>query len=268
VELQAGSLASNATRRRRQRAILLAVLAVALAASTGAWLATSGTGGPSIQPPAGATGGVVATIDSTGLSGSITESRGNAQIDEGLPVTKLLVAGGYENRLRVHVTWTNGAEAGSFLNGQDQISTGLYYPVSVTSAGGSCTSANTLKVLDSTTTAGAVCVVLDPASAGSFSFNSATSTIMLSQSILSGYLLPTHSAGSPSGSCPTDNGARSTWCDPAGTTVDNTSGTPANDQHVLYILASVLNPNNHSPQGQQPASGSLDFFVQADRTQS
>ncbi|MGH3008907.1 MAG: hypothetical protein ACRDLM_05800 [Gaiellaceae bacterium] len=268
MEVGAGSLVSNAARRRRHRAILLAALAIALAGSTGAWLATSGTGGPTITPPAGATGGVVATIDSTGLSGSITQSRGNAQVDDGLPVTKLLVANGYENQLRVHVTWTNGAEAGAFLHGQDQISIGLYHPVSVTSAGGSCTSANTLKVLDSTTTAGAVCVALDPASAGSFSFNSDTDTIMLSQSTLSGYLLPSDSAGSPSGSCPTDSAAQSAWCDPAGTTVDNTSGTPVNDQHALYVVASVLNPNNHSPHGQQPANGSLDFFVQADRTQS
>lgn len=268
MELPAGSLASDVARRRRQRTFLLAALAVALAASTGAWLATSGTGGPTINPPAGATGGVVASVDSSGLSGSITESRGNAQVDEGLPVSKLLVAGGYENKLRVHVTWTNGAEAGAFLNGQDQISIGLYRPVSVTSTNGSCTSAGTLRVLDSTTTAGAVCVKLDPASAGSFSFNSATDTIMLSQSALSGYLVPTASAGSPSGSCPTDSGSQSVWCDPAGTTVENTSGTPTNDQHVLYVLASVLNPNNHSPQGQQPANGSLDFFVQADRIPS
>lgn len=268
MEIRAGSLASNVTRRRRQRAILLSALGLALAASGGAWLAQSGTTGPSIAPPAGASGGVVATVDGTGLSGSITESRGNAQIDEGIPVTKLLAADGYENQLRVHVTWTNGASAGAFLNGPDQISVGLYYPVSVTTDNGSCTSADTLKVLDSTTTAGAVCVALDSPGSGSFNLNSSTSTLLLSQSALSGFVLPSSSAAAPSGSCPTDTGAQSAWCDPAGTTVDNASGTPANDQHVLYVLASVLNPNNHSPQGQQPTSGSLNFFVQADRTQS
>lgn len=268
MEIGGGSFAGNVVRRRRQRALLVTALGIALAASAGAWLAQSGTTGPSIAPPAGASGGVVATVDSSGLSGSITESRGNAQIDEGLPVTKLLAADGYENQLRVHVTWTNGASAGAFLNGQDQISIGLYYPVSVTTTNGSCTSANTLKVLDSTTAAGAVCVALDSPGSGSFNLNSSTSTLFLSQSALSGYMLPSSSASTPSGSCPTDTGAQSAWCDPAGTTVDNASGTPTNNQHVLYVLASVLNPNNHSPQGQQPANGSLDFFVQADRTQS
>lgn len=268
MELGSGSFASTVARRRKQRAFLVTVLGVALVASTGAWLATSGVSGPSINPPAGASGGVVATVDSSGLSGSITESRGNAQINEGVPVTKLLVADGFENQLRVHVTWTNGATAGSFLNGNDQISVGLYYPVSVTTTNGSCRSANTLKVLDSTSTAGAVCVALDSPGSGSFNLNSSTSTLLLSQSALSGFMLPGSSAGSPSGSCPTDTGAQSAWCDPAGTTVDNTTGTPTNDQHALYVLASVLNPNNHSPQGQQPSDGSLDFFVQADRTQS
>lgn len=267
MELGVETLARSASRRRRHRAVLVVALGVVLAGSAAAWLAQSGTGGPTITPPAGASSGAVATVDATGLSGSITQSRGNAQIDEGVPVTKLLVANTYENQLRVHVAWTNGASAGSFLNGQDQISVGLYRPVSVTSSGGSCTSSGTLKVLDSTTTAGAVCVVLDPASNGSYSFNSATNTIMLSQSTLAGYLLPTNSA-STSGSCPTDTGSQTVWCDPAGTTVDNTSGTPTNDQHALYVLASVLNPNNHSPQGQQPANGTLDFFVQADRTHS
>lgn len=273
MELRAGSLGQNAGRRRRHRAILLVALGVAFVASTAAWLATAGVTSPSITPPAGLpSSGAVADVDSTGLSGQVTQSNGNAQLDQGVPITKVIVANGYENKLRVSVGWTNAATAASFLNGKDQISVGLYYPVAVTTSSGSCSSSNALKVLDTQAetsaggTAGAVCVVLDPATSGSYSLNTATNTIMISQQTIAGYLTPsisaTTSAGGPTSTCPTySSGSPTAWCDPQGTVAD-TSGAPTHDQHVLYVLASVLNPANHVPPGQQASSGSLDFFTQ------
>jgi len=265
MELSAVGLRRGTTnRRRRQRSILLVALAVTFIGSAGAWLAASGAFAPTISPPAGvpttgSSAGEVASVDSSALSGSVTQASGAAQLNDGVPVTRVIVADSYESKLRLTVAWTNATSAGSFLNGKDQISIGAYDPVSLPTSG-SCTS-GALKVTDSNVTGGEICVKLDTGASGSYSFNPDTHTLLLTQQTIGGSIRPAATVTSQA-TCST---SPTTWCDPPGSVVDNTIGTPTGNQHVIYVLASILNPANHAPHGLQSYTGSLSFFVQAKR---
>lgn len=239
-------LAAALARRRRCRAIAVAAVAVSLLASVTYWLAASGTTTTSIAPAPGLSPeGTVADVVT--MSTSVTRSNGAASLQTGKTIAKLLAAKDFTNKIKVSVAWTNPVDAAKvLLNPNAQISLGLYRPVSAI-ASGNCSTSGALKVTDGATS---FCTLLDSAAGGSTSVSGGQ--LLLSQSILTGFLAPTVN-GSTTAACAADAGGPTAWCQPS-------TALAGADQRLLYVVASILTPGG-IPQGQQSQVGGLAFYV-------
>ncbi|HUY42365.1 MAG TPA: hypothetical protein VMU98_01230 [Acidimicrobiales bacterium] len=250
-----------ARRRRRQRAITVVAIGVIFLTSAGYWLGNSGVLGTTITPLAGTTNGAVASVSSSTLSGSVTQS---GHLTKGVPVSRITVATSYLDNatsgknIKITLAWTNAMTA--TLHGNDLVSVGLWYPVS-TSSNGSCHS-GTLYVADSGVSGGptGVCVVQDTAATGSSNVDTASGdaqqgSLMLSKAQIGGYLLPGTGFSGTIALCTADV-AQSTWCQPPG--IGDQSG---NTNRSLYVLAQVVNNGGNVPPGQQPSPGDFAFYT-------
>ena len=101
------------------------------------------------------------------------------------------------------------------------------------------------------------CALLDTGATGSSSVATSGSDqgeLLLSKTLLSGFLLPSATAPSSPAPCADDgNSSPSTWCTTTG------QGT---DQLTMFVVASILTPGG-VPRGQQAEAGNLDFYVGA-----
>lgn len=228
-------------------------LAAAAIATTSFFLADTGTTTLSIQTPTGlAAGGKLTAV--TAMSSSFTRPQGNAQLQAGVALERLVVTGGYENRVKLDMSWLDPQDAGQVLNNPNsQFHVGVYHPIHT----GVCTSGQDNQVGDTAATitdatmndgsGGHVfCGRLDSTATGTI-VNSGK--LILSRTQLGGFLMLTATApGSP----PTCTSTGSTWCNPA-------SGLAAG-QLVAWIGVTIVTPGG-KPVGQQNTVSQLDFYV-------
>lgn len=228
-------------------------VAAAAVATTSFFLADTGTTTLSIQTPAGlAPDGKLTAV--TAMSSSFTRPEGNAQLQAGVALERLVVAGGYENRVKLDVSWLDPQDAGQVLNNPNsQFYVGVYHPIHT----GVCTSGQNNSVGD--TAATITDPTLDDGSGGHVFCgqldSTATGTIVnagkmiLSRTQLGGFLMLTATAPA---SPPTCTGTGSTWCNPA-------SGLSAG-QLVAWLGFTIVTPGG-KPVGQQNNVSQLDFYV-------
>lgn len=253
------SSARGTSRRSRQLRRRLAVAAAASAAiTTGTYfLAASGSGGLTISPPAGlpASGSVA---DVTAMTSTVTRANGGANLQTGVTIAKVTVAGSYANKIRIEIAWTNVAQRVSVLNNPNaQISIGLYHTIhtgNCNTGSGATTVAPLLNLTD--TDSNTYCVALDQTATGSPSV-SAEGKLLLTANTIAGDINPKLSGSSSLSACAAnvvnDNDV---WCQPA-------SIADAN-QRALFVVATVTIPGT-IPAGQQASVSTLGFYVKASR---
>jgi hypothetical protein len=241
------------TRTRRRRVLAVLFLAAAAVATTSFFLADTGTTTLGIQPQTGlAAGGKLTAVSS--MSSPFTRPQGNAQLQAGVALEQLVVTGGYENRVKLDVSWLDPQDAGQVMNNPNsQFYVGVYHPIHT----GVCTSGQNNSVDD--TAATITDTTMNDGSGGHVFCgqldSTATGTIVnagkmiLSRTQLGGFLMLTASAPS---SPPTCTGTGSTWCNPA-------SGLSAG-QLVAWLGFTIVTPGG-KPVGQQNNVSQLDFYV-------
>ena len=250
-------------RRARRTAALLLVAGTLLATVGDYWLATSATTVISINPTPGldATTGLVADVSS--LSSTVTcQCDGKAEKQTGVGVSAITIAETYAAKARVTVAWTDPQDANKVLdNPNAQILFGLYHPVAYTSndtSGGTCSTSKAVTVHYGSNY---YCSVLDTGATGSSSedteHDDTQGELMLSKTLLTGFLVPSVAAPGSPAACAEDVGSSpSTWCTTSG------QGT---DQLTIFVVASILTPGGR-PKGQRPQAGSLSFYVSVSPT--
>jgi len=244
----------SAVLRRR-----LAVAAIAVAAiTTGTYfLATSGTTGLTVAPPAGlpASGSVA---DVTPMASTVTRTNGGATLNTGVTIAKINVVASHTNRIRVEIAWTNVNQAVSVLNNPNaQISIGVYHAIhtgNCNTGSGATVDAPLINLTD--TDSNSYCVALDQSATGSPSV-SPTGKLLLTKSIVAGNLNPSLDGSGALSACASNTlNDNDVWCQPA-------SVTDAN-QRALFVIASVTTPGT-IPAGQQASVSTLGFFVKVRR---
>ncbi len=241
--------------RWRRRLALLAG-AITLAATTGAWLASTGTVAVPIAPVAGMpASGLVADV--TPMTAVIQHRDGGSQYDKGLTVARITVASAYAARLRVIIAWTNSSNARHLLgNANAYIKVGIYHPVSMSTSGnssGPCSAhdrdAPYASIYDSQLGTGtSICVALDATVTGTAA-QLDEGKLLLSRKQISGILEPgiPAPASALSTTCTTTT---SPWC----------QAYPAPGQAVYYVVAELFSPGDG---GLPDHIGGLNFYVKA-----
>ena len=247
------------SRRRAQRTAALLVLAGTLLGTVGYWLATSGVTATSIAPTQGlnATTGLVADVSQLGSTVSCL-CDGAAHKQSGVGVSAITIAESYTAKVEVTVAWTDPEDANKVLdNPNAQISFGLYHPVAYTSNDTSKGTCSTRGAVIVPYGSDYYCALLDTGATGSSSVATSGSDqgeLLLSKTLLSGFLLPSATAPPSPVACADDGGSSpSNWCTTTG------QGT---DQLTMFVVASILTPGG-VPRGQQAKAGNLDFYVGA-----
>lgn len=236
------------TRIRRRRVLALLALAGAAAATSVFFLADTGTTSLSVGTPPGLSAGGKLT-DVSSMSSSFTRPEGNASIQAGVALERLVIAQGYEDRVKVDISWLDPQDAGDVLNNPNaQIYVGVYHPIHT----GSCTSGNdgsvgdtAATITDSTLTPTTYCAQLDTSAAGAI-VNAGK--MILSRTQLGGFITTSATAPSPT-TCASTGSA---WCLP-------TSGLAAG-QSIAWLGFTIVTPGG-KPAGQQNNVSQLDFYV-------
>jgi hypothetical protein len=238
------------TRIRRRRVLAVLALAGAAAATSVFFLADTGTTTLSVATPPGLSGSGNLT-DVTAMSSSFTRPQGNASIQAGVALERLVIAQGFENRVKIDVSWLDPQDAGDVLNNPNaQIYVGVYHPIHT----GSCTSGangslddTAATITDSTLTPTTYCAQLDASAAGTI-VNAGK--LILSRTQLGGFITTSATAPSPT-TCASTGSA---WCLP-------TSGLSAG-QSVAWLGFTIITPGG-KPVGQQNNVSQLDFYVRS-----
>lgn len=237
---------SPRTRTRRLKRVLGFVVVAVFAVTAGTFaLADSATVTLSVSPPGGVSGsGRVADFTPTNVT--FTRPQGNAQIQAGLTVGRILVAKGYASSLRVDAAWLDPNDAAQVLNNPNvSVWIGLYYPIYQ----GTCTSGHANEVSDTRATmtydSTDYCTALDASATGSLV---AGGKLILSRQLVSGSLRAT--ADDTAAVACTTNSSNASWCRPSGI---------ATDQNLEFVGATIVTPGG-KPQGQQHNVTDLQFF--------
>ncbi len=262
-------------RRKRHRAVALVAVMVAFISSAAFWLATSGSGGPTITGTQGVgPSGEVAEVIS--MSSSVQRSIGNANLQTGKAIAKLLIAKNFTDKIRVIVGWINANDAGRVLNNPNvQVSVGLYHPIHT----GSCTTGTPtgqvaeLVSITEPTTSQVFCGALDGAVEGTPQV-SPEGKLLLHRTAIAGYFLSAATAEASPATCAsttvdsdgsTDSVSEQSdrWCQP---TTGQVTGVGA-EERLMYVVASIITPGG-SPQGQANTTDGLEFYVRIRRALS
>lgn len=192
----------------------------------------------------------------TALGGSITRPNGNATIQAGVLVGRVLLANGYGNRIKLDFSWLDPQDASEVLtNPNAQIYVGLYHPVSRPSTGAGCGAlspsvAQPFANITDNGIAGVTgtdqwCAKVDTAATGSMT---TSGKLIISRTSLAGYLKSSLD-DSAAPTCPT-GGTTGPWCHPSGLDAS---------QNVLWVTMTIVTPGG-KPAGQQNNLSSLSFF--------
>ena len=235
--------------RRRRRLVALASVGLGFAATSGAFLASSGVTTPVISvAPGTPSDGLLADV--TNMSPSVINGQG---LQVGVALAKLTTASADLNQMRVEVDWTSASIAAQVLiNPNVQISVGIYHPIHL----GTCnvTTKSTLEPIVSVVDgANTYCLALDESATGTSVSSSGKE--LLSHNQVGGFLAPQETSSGTLNACVTSSVSETVndpWCQPS--TVTNAS------QRVLYVVASIVTPGG-VPQGQQPNLNTMGFFI-------
>jgi hypothetical protein len=238
---------------RKRRALALVVLAGVTLATVGSFsLADSGTSTTSIVPESNLPNGKA--VDVTTLSSAITRPNGNATIQAGVLVGRVLLTKGYGNRIKLDFAWLDPNSAAQVLNNPNvQIYVALYHPVSKTVSGGcgpisptvADPFANITDNVPGTGGSAVYCARVDVAASGSLMI---AGKLVITKSNVSGFIKSSlNDASAPT--CP-GSGTTDVWCHPSG--LDAT-------QNVLWVAMTIVTPGG-KPAGQQNNLNNLSFY--------
>jgi len=291
-------MGTNRRGSHRRGMVALVASAVAVAATSGYWLYSSGTISLAAAPAVGtgALGGATATFTPLDVSAFQTENSGNLA---GYALGQVTAAAGYEDTTRLYFSWTDPQQASNPLNycGQKDnasscdgwIAFGLYYPVH----SGTCLNQTSPAYIDAknaqppgsvplptldlasdvTITHGSstYCAALDTGATGHLvgssqggSRSGPNGQVLVSEQMLGSYLTP-GTAIAPSFSGSSGSYASSVPC---GTSVTGSASPPvwctpsayaADQENIFFVLATVVLPG-YNVAGQQSAAGTMRFY--------
>lgn len=251
-------MTARATSKKARALAVLVVAGAAIWAVSSFYLADTGSNTVNIQPASNLGNG--SPFQLTSISSTVTRPNGNASIQAGVAIARVVMVKGYGNRLKVDVAWLDPRDSSQVLNNPNaQIYAGLFHPVA---QGTSCTPASP-SVSDTQATitddlgAGNVqyCTEIDPGATGSMMIkDTGTSKLALSPTNISGYIASSLSDSSTIDCTATNN---DTWCHP--TALAASGGFNYN---VVWLVLTIVTPQG-KPAGQQNNVSSLSFFTQA-----
>lgn len=248
---------AHITKRKMRALAFLAVAGVALYTISSFFLADTGASTLNIQPPAGLASDGKA-YQFTSLSSSISRPNGNATIQAGILLGRVVMAAGYGSKLKVDVAWLDPNDASQVLNNPNiQIYAALYHPIAQGNAACGSTSPDVADALIDVTDAGipgltgssSFCAHVDDTASGSMVTGG---NLILSPNSLAGFVKASKDDSSATGTaCTATVPGADTWCHPTGLNAN---------QNVLWVALTIVTPGG-KPAGQQNNLSSLSFYT-------
>jgi hypothetical protein len=251
---------------KRRRALAIIALSVALLASVGAWLSTTGSISAVVTVAPGApASGVFATVDTNVTSNGVYRASIGPGIQGGVVLAKVLTAKTNTNSVLVSYAWTNAQQAQLiFTSSFVWLSVGLYHTTHTGNCNHTASGLDTVQPYVNLTEGGqGYCAVLDTAETGYPTSQMVSNKLRLSQNMVGGYLTPsldgttgTNAAcgAASSGALSADDAA---WCNPATVSV--------NDQRALFAIATITTSGGIPYGTYQAQATNLQVFMQARR---